>query len=233
MLTFTANTAFLVNRDYSGTSAGASGYGNAFGLSFFQYVTAGVTNNNELGYRWGGAVENPSAQWEGYIWPSGLYMPLTNWTFVAMVWNGANNATMYMGTNNSPLTVASATLPARFDAAYPGSSYSNSYSLLLGRGGYPWGEGQGNSFDMPNVSMSDVAIFTNSLSSNSIYQIYLAATSELITFTNSAGNLVLSWPEGTLLSSTNVVGPYSAVGGAASPYTVPKTVPRQFYRVQK
>ena len=81
--------------------------------------------------------------------------------------------------------------------------------------------------------MSDVAIFTNALSSNSVYQIYLAATSELITYTNSAGNLVLSWPQGTLLSSTNVQGPYATVGGASSPYTVPKTVPRQFYRVQK
>jgi len=225
---------FMVNRDYSGTSAGASGYGNAFGLTFFQYVpTPGTTNNNQLGYRWGGVVENPSAQWEGYIWPSGLYVPLTNWTFVAMVWNGPNHATMYMGTNSAPLTVASATLPANLDSAYPGSSYSNSYSMLLGRGGYPWGEGQGNAFDNANVSMSDVAIFTNSLSSNNVYQIYLAATSELITYTNSAGNLVLSWPVGTLLSSTNVLGPYSAVGGAASPYTVSKSVPRQFYRVQK
>ncbi len=225
---------FMVNRDYSGTSAGASGYGNAFGLSFYQYVpTPGVTNNNELGYRWGGVVENPAAQWEGYIWPSGLYAPTNNWFFVAMVWSAPNNATMYLGTNAGPLTVASTTLPASFDPNYPGSSYSNSYSLLLGRGGYPWGEGQGNAFDNANVSMSDVAVFTNALSSNSVYKIFLAAMSELITTTNSAGNLVLSWPEGTLLSSTNVQGPYSVVVGATSPYTVSKTTPQQFYRVQK
>jgi hypothetical protein len=192
-----------------------------------------VTNNNELGYRWGGGTENASQPFYGYYWPSGLYAPTNTWFFVAMVWGASNNATMYMGTNTGPLSVASATLPATFDSHYPGTSYSNSYSLLLGRGGYPWAEGQGNAWDGANLYMSDVAIFTNALSSNAIYQIYLAAVNELITTANSAGNFVLSWPEGTLVSSTNVQGPYTPVAGATSPYTVSKTAPRQFYRVQK
>ena len=99
----------------------------------------------------------------------------------------------------------------------------------MGRGnGHPQ-----NANDGANVYMSDVAIFTNALSSNAIYQIYLAAMNELITTTNSSGNLVLSWPVGTLLSSTNVQGPYSVVVGATSPYTVPKTAPQRFYRVQR
>ena len=76
-----------------------------------------------------------------------------------------------------------------------------------------------------------MAIFTNALSSNAIYQIYLAAMNELITTTNSSGNLVLSWPVGTLLSSTNVQGPYSVVVGATSPYTAPYTAPQRFYRL--
>jgi hypothetical protein len=220
---------FMWNRDYGD----AGGYGRAFGLDFFAYqVSPGVTNNNELGYRWGGSVENPTAQWEGYIWPSGLYAPSNSWFFVAMVWTAPNSATMYMGNNTGPLSVASATLPAAFDPNYPGSTYTNSSSLLLGRGGYPWA-GQGNAYDNANVYMSDVAIFTNALSSNAIYQIYLAAMNQVITSTNSAGNLVLSWPVGTLVSSTNVQGPYTPVAGASSPYTVSKTAPRQFYRVQK
>ncbi len=223
---------FMFNRDLNNDG----GYGNAFGLSFFQYVSGGVTYNNELGYRWGGGAENPTQPYYGYYWPSGLYAPSNSWFFVAMVWTAPNSATMYMGTNTGPLTVASAKLPAIFDPNYPGTSYSNSFSLLLGRGGYPWAEGTAypqNANDGANVYMSDVAIFTNALSSNAIYQIYLAAMNELITTTNSSGNLVLSWPVGTLLSSTNVQGPYSVVVGATSPYTVPKTAPQRFYRVQR
>jgi len=220
----------MFNRDYNN----AGGYGNAFGLSFFSYVPSpGVTNNNELGYRWGGGAENPGQPFYGYYWPSGLYAPSDRWCFVAMVWGAQNSATMYLGTNG-PLTVANATLPATFDSHYPGTTYTNSFSLLLGRGGYPWAESINNSYDGANVYMSDAAIFTNALSSNAIYQIYLAAANQLITYTNSAGNLVLSWPQGTLLSSTNIQGPYTIVPGSpSSPYTVPKTVPRQFYRVQK
>jgi hypothetical protein len=219
----------MMNRDLGNNG----GYGNAFGFGYFQSVAGSVTNYNELGYRWGGGAENPNAAFYGYYWPSGLYAPTNSWYFVAVVWGASNNATMYLGTNTSPLTVASTTLPAQFDPTYPGTSYSNSYSILLGRGGYPWTESEGSAQDNANVYMSDVAIFTNALSSNAVYKIYLAAMSELLTYTNAAGNLVLSWPEGTLLSSTNVQGPYTPVAGATSPWTVSKTTPKQFYRVQK
>ncbi len=219
----------LLNRD----NGNNGGYGNAFGLNYYQYVAGGVTNSNELGYRWGGGAENPSASFEGYIFPSGLYAPTNSWYFLAVVWSTANNATLYVGSPNGPLTSATATLPASLDPNYPGTSYSNSYSILLGRGGYPWSEGINNANDQTGVSLSDVAIFASALSSNAIYRIYFAATSQLITVTNSAGNPVLSWPQGTLLSSTNVSGPYTPVAGnPSSPYTVPKTVPKQFFRVQ-
>jgi hypothetical protein len=219
------------NRDYGDSG----GYGNAFGIDQFQYVSGGATNNNELGYRWGGATEATNGYaYYGYIWASGLYAPTNSWYFVSMVWGASNSATIYMGTNTGPLSVASTTLPAQFDPNYPGTTHSNSYSILLGRNGYPWTESQGGAQDQANVYMSDVAIFTNALSSNAIYQIYLSAMGEVITYTNSAGNLVLSWPEGTLLSSTNVQGPYSpVVGSPTSPYTVVKSTPRQFFRIQK
>jgi hypothetical protein len=220
----------LWNRDNNSNG----GYGNAFGLNYYAYVVSpGVTNYNELGYRWGGPTENPSQPWAGYMYPSGLYAPTNSWYFMAVVWSAANNATVYVGSPTGPLTSATATLPARFDPSYPGASYSNSFQILLGRGGYPWAEGINNANDQTGVSLSDVAIFTSALSSNAIYQIYFAGTSQLITMTNSAGNLVLSWPQGTLLSSTNVAGPYLPVAGASSPYTVSKTTPKQFFRVQK
>lgn len=226
----------LWNRDNNDSG----GYGNAFGLNLYEYASGGTTNFNELGYRWGGGSENPGGtNFWGYTFPfnpasSGLYIPTSNWFFAAVVWGAPGNATVYLGTATNPLTVASATLPASFDPGYPGTYHSNSFQILLGRGGYPWAEGLQNANDQTGVSLSDLAIFTTALSSNAIYQIYLAATSELLTYTNSAGNLVISWPEGTLFSSTNVSGPYTAVAGnPSSPYTVPKTVPKQFFRVQK
>jgi hypothetical protein len=47
----------------------------------------------------------------------------------------------------------------------------------------------------------------------------------------SGANVLLTWPQGTLLESTNVNGPW-VTNSAASPYTVSPTAPRMFYRVQ-
>ena len=47
----------------------------------------------------------------------------------------------------------------------------------------------------------------------------------------SGKNLVVTYA-GTLLSSTNVTGPYAPVAGAASPFTIPITNSSQFYRAQ-
>lgn len=203
--------------------------GNMSGLAFVNLITNVVNNvtnvNGQLGYQWGTALS--------YTWNSGLNVPLADWTFVALVLSNSQ-ATLYMGTNNAPLTVASATLPSAVDASFPGTSYTNSFPLLMGRTGWPWAESStNNAWANASVSMSDVAIFYNALPPTNIYELYLAAVGELITYTNSAGNLVLSWPEGTLLSSTNVQGPYNPVGGATSPYTNSLTGPRMFYRVQE
>jgi hypothetical protein len=50
----------------------------------------------------------------------------------------------------------------------------------------------------------------------------------------SGGTLTITWSSGTLLEATNVIGPWSPVGGAAPPsYSVPTSgAPMKFYRVQ-
>ena len=47
------------------------------------------------------------------------------------------------------------------------------------------------------------------------------------------GQFVLSWPIGSLQSSTNVAGPFAAVPGATSPYTniLDSAVPNMFFRI--
>jgi hypothetical protein len=224
--------AFIMNRDYNNNG----GFGIANGPEFVADTNG---NPNMLGYQWGGGDVDPAAPFDGYTWTnSGLYVPPTTWTFVALVLSNTQ-ATMYMGTNDAPLTVATANLPSNVDLTFPGTSYTNVFPLMLGRSGWPWAEyptaGNTNSYDYVNITMSDVAVFTNALTPTNVYKLYLAAEGELITTTNSAGNVILSWPEGTLQSATNVNGPYTAIGGSpTSPYTVPNPKgARQFYRVKE
>jgi hypothetical protein len=47
----------------------------------------------------------------------------------------------------------------------------------------------------------------------------------------SAGSLIFDWPFGVLQSATNVVGPWSPVTGATSPYTNSPSEPQQFFEV--
>jgi hypothetical protein len=218
-----AANGFIFNRDLNS----GGGYGNAYGFEFVEDTNA---NPFQLGY-----------QWAGYTWAnSGVYVPVLTWTFVALVISN-NQATIYMGTNDAPLTVATATLPSNLDTNYPGGSYTNSFPLMLDRGGWPWADQSGplpgtNAWSGAAATMSDVAIYTNALPPANVYKLYLAAVGELITYTNPSGSLTLYWPEGTLQSATNVNGTYTPVSGSpTSPYTVPnpKTPPRLFYRVQQ
>jgi len=203
--------------------------GNMSGLAFVGLqtnVVGSVTNvYGLLGYQWGSALS--------YTWNSGLAVPLANWTFVALVLN-SNQATMYMGTNNGPLTVASAKLPSAVDASFPGTNnYANSYPLMIGRTGWPWAEEQGNSWANASVNMSDVAVFYSALPASSVTNLYLSALGQAITYTYSAGSLVLYWPTGTLQAAPEVQGVYTNVSGATSPYPVPITEARKFYRVRR
>jgi beta-glucanase (GH16 family) len=46
------------------------------------------------------------------------------------------------------------------------------------------------------------------------------------------GNVILSWPGGTLQSATNIVGPWADVSGAASPLTNPAGASQEYYRLR-
>ena len=48
----------------------------------------------------------------------------------------------------------------------------------------------------------------------------------------SSGNLILTWPTGTLQSAPVVTGPYTDAGGATSPYTLAPSGAQQYFRVK-
>ncbi|HXU77109.1 MAG TPA: DUF2341 domain-containing protein [Methylomirabilota bacterium] len=60
----------------------------------------------------------------------------------------------------------------------------------------------------------------------------IVSSAVTLTFTVSGGNLILTWPQGTLQSAASVTGTYGDLPSATSPYTVPLTGPQQFYRVR-
>lgn len=68
-----------------------------------------------------------------------------------------------------------------------------------------------------------------------IIQNFVAPTNSApfnLSFQISRGQLVLSWPQGVLQSADDVKGSYSDLTNAFSPYSVPLSRLRQFYRVR-
>jgi hypothetical protein len=53
-----------------------------------------------------------------------------------------------------------------------------------------------------------------------------------VTVQSLAGNVILSWPAGTLQSATNVAGPWGNVDGAESPLTNSVAASQEFYRLR-
>jgi hypothetical protein len=48
----------------------------------------------------------------------------------------------------------------------------------------------------------------------------------------SGNSIIITWPNGTLQSATNILGPWYDLSGAASSYVVTPAGPQQFYRVK-
>jgi hypothetical protein len=53
-----------------------------------------------------------------------------------------------------------------------------------------------------------------------------------MTIQSQDGNVILSWPVGTLQSATDVSGPWGDVSGATSPRTNPAAASQEFYRLR-
>jgi hypothetical protein len=69
---------------------------------------------------------------------------------------------------------------------------------------------------------------------NSTLESYSSVTGSVVTltYTRSGNNLILSWPQGTLQSATQVTGPYGDMTGVSSPYTAPLVGPQKYFRVR-
>jgi len=161
-----------------------------------------------LNYHW---LDNAAT----YNWDSGLNVPLNQWSFVALVVEPAQGTMYLINTSGSQSAVNVVANAVR------------TFSDTIRIGGDP-----NNVIRTVNGTIDEVAIFPYALSASQIQSLYLGtpAVSVSLGVQLIGGNVVLTWPQGTLLEANEVTGPYTT-NNAASPYTTAPTAPRKFYKV--
>jgi hypothetical protein len=198
-----------------------------FGLTF--------SGANTVGYQWGA---NPPTS--GFF--GGTFNP-GEWTFVALVIStnliqadidnfitADTNATIYVGAPSIGLLNAVDTTAINGDLIGSGTSAS---TFALGRVASAASDNS-SFYAANNVAFNSVSIFYKALSSNSIANLYITGAGVSLTVipdANTPGNLLLTYPLGTLQSAAVVTGPYTPVIGATSPWSVTPVGPQKFYRV--
>jgi hypothetical protein len=199
-----AANGLIFNRDPNS----GGGYGDAYGLEFFDGA-------GQLGFHW-----------QSLDQASGLFVPLNQWTFVALVIE-PGQATIYMGPD--PFTLSSTVL-----SGLTLNSATDGAPLVVGRNPWPWAEGDpNNAWANANARFSDLAVFYSSLTPDQIRKLYLAGVGlQIQGVQDGAGNLVLTWLSGVLQEADKVTGPYNDILSATPPYPVPLNAPSKFYRVK-
>ena len=191
---------------------------------------------NTVSYQWG--LNAPAS---GFT--SGVSFNTNEWTFVALVistnltqadLNNAittdTNATIYVGGPSIGLTTAIDSTALNGDEIDGGASAS---TLALGRTASAASD-NGSFYTQNNVAFNGVAVFYSALSPQTITNLYFKSASIGLFETadpNTPGNLLLTYPMGTLRSATTLNGTYIPVSGASSPWSITHSQPQQYYRV--
>jgi hypothetical protein len=77
--------------------------------------------------------------------------------------------------------------------------------------------------------VDEVAVYSGVLSAARVQAHYYAGQPPMLTWTRSGATLTFTWPVGVLYQANNVAGPYTAVGGASSPYAITTGSAAKFY----
>ena len=185
------------------------GFSEASGLNV---TPDSITGENELVYHW----DNLYYGFEGH-----LHVPNDGtWTFVALAID-PNAATFYLnsGTGMQTATNVAPHSPVQFfTTTYVGWDDNDVSS------GITTSRRFAGSIDEP-------MIFDRTLSPAEINQLYNAAlvTPVSLSIGLSGGNVILTWPSGTLQHAAQVTGQYNDMPGVSSPLTNP---PTGYYRVR-
>lgn len=184
---------------------------SVFGLS----VNTNAALEDTLVTTWNGGFRN---------W-SGMALPTNQWTLVAMTVNSTNLA-VFMEDGNGIQS-------SNVAGAYPSATFSGNSEI-------GWDTAGGLDSTDPRLwtgPIANVMVFNQALSPTQINSLYTGVASTPITLTISPvtnNQLTVTWSGGTLLESTNVLGPWAAVPGAANgSYTTKPSNNVEFYRVQQ
>ncbi|HEU5123948.1 MAG TPA: LamG-like jellyroll fold domain-containing protein [Verrucomicrobiae bacterium] len=158
--------------------------------------------------------------WKGTYWQfaSGLVLPTNQWALVAASIT-SDGAVLYLqdGTGLQSAT----NIAAHGDCVLDGTSYIG-WDSAGGDIGRRWMGG-----------IDEVMLFNRALSATEINALYLGVPgSATLTAERSGNNLTLTWPGGVLLEADDITGPWTPNNSATSPYVVPTTATKKFYRVQ-
>jgi hypothetical protein len=182
----------------------------AVGLGYFGGVRAPA---DELSYTWNHT--NAAT----YGWPSRLYTPPGQWSFVALTIS-PTQAVLYLGTNG--VLFSSTNAIAHTNELWDGPTSIGSDTM------------SGNSRVL-NGKIDEVAVFNYTLSPTQVANLYgtaLAGGSVVLGCQMSGTNLVLTWEHGTLVAAPDLSGPWVPVAGASPPSYSVTPADHKFYRVQ-
>ena len=100
----------------------------------------------------------------------------------------------------------------------------------------------GNYAEDGNYDIDDLGIWKKALTPLEAASIYIAGASNSVSFVSAPGTFVLeslpgglirlSWNVGVLQSAANVIGPYTDVPGATSPYTTSAASAQRFFKLR-
>lgn len=155
------------------------------------------------------------------------------WYYLTLVYDGTtftfyvNGVAKASGTDSG--FVQNGDVPAGGEASY-NYNYNTTPGLPVGSGATVFAWRSPVDFQPFNGIMGNIAVYNKVLTPQQIQNHYLNTTR--LSIASSSSNFVVSWPVGTLQSSTNVSGTYTDVIGAASPYTNSVSGTQKFFRVK-
>ena len=204
-------TAWIYPVGTTADYAGVCFYRSGCTVAGINYGGSVGANTGMIGYTW----NNDQYTWN---WTSGLTPPANEWSFVALVIQ-PTSAIMYLVTTNGQQSATNT-------YAHPSQGFSGAGAI-----GADTYDATGRTF---NGLIDEVAVFNSALTPAQIQSIFANGSqldSVLVGCQRAGANLNLTWPQGTLLQSSNLAGPWSRASASASPLVVSPTNGVMFYRV--
>ncbi len=178
---------------------------------------AGIVVLGTSGLRLYGGGNGLSILWNNTIVShTGLVPPVDQWSFVALVLR-PDGASVYMATNGGWRVYNNATTYGPIN--FTGLCYIGSDRNIGGR------------FFQGGVD--EVAVYRTALSGAAITNLFngiVPPPGVTVNIQRVGGGVQVSWPQGTLLESASVLGPWSTNAGT-SPLLIPNPVGSKFYKV--